>query len=300
MKVAVTGATGFLGRYIVDRLAADGNQCRCWYRNQESCFQPPGSQSVEWIHGELGDSSACAALVADCDAVVHSGLHRTGRSFRGGEGDIAEFVQTNVVGSIQLIEAARTADVPRFVFVSTCAVHEKILDDRPLDEHHPLYPLTHYGAYKAAVEQFVHSYGFGAGYNICAIRPSGIYGVHHQPGMSKWFDLVQRVRNGEPVVCERGGKEVHVADVAAAINLLLHNQSNAGEVFSCCDRYISEYQVASLAKELTGSRSEISGGPKSPRHTIICDKLRSLGFQFGGQQRLTETVTGLLEALQRS
>ncbi len=69
----------------------------------------------------------------------------------------------NLLGTLELIEASIAAGVKRFIFVSTCAVHEKILDDRPLDEAHPLWPLTHYGAHKAAIEKFVHSYGYGQG-----------------------------------------------------------------------------------------------------------------------------------------
>ena len=65
-----------------------------------------------------------------------------------------EFVEKNVLGTLQLIRAARQANVGRFVFVSTCAVHEKILDDRPLDETHPTWATRHYGAHKAAIEQF--------------------------------------------------------------------------------------------------------------------------------------------------
>ena len=64
------------------------------------------------------------------------------------------------MGSIRLIEAARQQQgLSGFVYLSTCAVHDKILNDRPLDEQHPLWAKSHYGAHKAAVEKFVHSFG---------------------------------------------------------------------------------------------------------------------------------------------
>ena len=132
-----------------------------------------------------------------------------------------EFAQKNVVGTLMLIEAARRAGVGRFVFISTCAVHEKILDDRPLDEAHPLWATSHYGAHKAAIKKFVHSYGLGEGYPICALRPTGVYGVTRPIKHSKWFDLVSAVVRGETVRCSRGGKEVHAADVAKAVGVLL-------------------------------------------------------------------------------
>lgn len=298
MKVAITGATGFLGHYIVRRMLQEGNDCRCWYRNESRRFTPPTGGSIDWVAGELGSVAACEELLEGCDAVVHSGLHRSGDSFRGGEGEVTEFVQRNVVGTIQLIEAARQARVRKFVYISTCAVHEKILDDRPLDEAHPLWMTTHYGAHKAAVEQFVHSYGFGMGFPICALRPTGIYGLHHEPPRSKWFNLVQQVVRGETVECQRGGKEVHAEDVAEAVDLLLHKEDNAGEVYSCYDRYISEFEVATLAKELSQSTAEIRGEPAAPKNQIVSDKIKALGMQFGGDALLRKTVKQLVQAAQ--
>lgn len=294
MKVAVTGATGFIGRYIVRKLLAEGNNCRCWFRDPSRCFGGDDA-AIEWVTGELGSRDSCEQLVAGCDAVVHSGLHRHGESFRGGEGDVSEFVQKNVVGTIQLIEAARAAQVRKFVFLSTCAVHERILEDRPLDESHPLWMTTHYGAYKAAVEQFVHSYGFGVGFPIVALRPTGVYGLHHAPERSKWYDLVRQVKRGEDVECLRGGKEVHAADVADAVDLLLHTHDNAGEVYSCYDRYVSQLEVAQLARKLTGSSSTIVGDPIAPRHQIVSDKIKGLGMTFGGDALLESTIASLLE-----
>ena len=125
------------------------------------------------------------------------------------------------LGTLELIEAARRAGVARFVFISTCAVHEKILNDRPLDETHPTWATSHYGAHKAAIEQFVYSYGLGEGYPICALRPTGIYGLARPVQDSRWFDLVQAVTRGEPVDVHGGGKEVHASDVAHAVEILL-------------------------------------------------------------------------------
>ncbi|MCE9607058.1 MAG: NAD(P)-dependent oxidoreductase [Planctomycetia bacterium] len=178
MKIAVTGTTGFVGRYIVRHLVAAGHTCRCWYRpeSDRDGLDDVGPK-IEWIEGGLGNKAQAAELVAGCDAVVHAALHHPGGGFRGGEGDIFTFAEKNVLGTLQLIEAARRTGVERFVFISTCAVHEKILGDRPLDETHPTTPTSHYGAHKASLEQFVHSYGWGMKYPICALRPTGVYGV---------------------------------------------------------------------------------------------------------------------------
>jgi nucleoside-diphosphate-sugar epimerase len=300
MKVAVTGATGFIGRYIVQHLTDQGHICRCSYRgsSDRGGFDPL-EKHLEWFSAELNDGNE-PSLVEDCDAVVHAALHHPGGGFRGGEGDLIEFVERNVVGSLRLIEAAQAASVPRFVFISTCAVHERILDDRPLDEAHPLWPASHYGAHKAAVEKFVHSYGVGREYPICALRPTGVYGIARPIEHSKWFELVQSVVRGEAVTCGRGGKEVHAADVAKAVGVLLTAEGIAGEAFNCYDRYVSQFDVATLAKELSQCGSEILGHPTQPKHQIETSKLRALGMEFGGEQLLRKTIGQLVETIRRA
>jgi nucleoside-diphosphate-sugar epimerase len=299
MRIGITGGTGFLGRYLIRRFVEQGHTCRAWYRpeSDRSGFEPIADR-IEWVPGELGDAEAAGSLATGCDALVHSALYRHGPAFRGGEGDIVGFAQTNVIGTLQLIGAARRAGVGRFVFISTCAVHEVILDDRGLDEAHPLWPTSHYGAHKAAIEKFVHSYGLGEGYPICALRPTGIYGLAHPPEQSRWIDLVRRVARGEEVTCRGGGKEVHAADVARATGLLLTAENIAGQSYNCYDLYVSEYDVATLARELSGSRAVIRGEPRQPKHQIETGKLRALGMTFGGRPLLEQTIRQLLEAVE--
>jgi nucleoside-diphosphate-sugar epimerase len=298
MRIAITGATGFLGRYLVSHLTQRGHVCRCWHRptsDRSGITAEP--RQLEWVAGELGDETAGRALVAGCEAIVHAALEHSGGGFRSDQGNVIDVVQTNVVGTIRLIEAARAAGVRRFVFISTCAVYEKILDDRPLDEAHPLWPGSHYGAHKAAIEKFVHSYGFGEGYDICALRPTGIYGLAHPVAQSRWFELVRAVVRGEDVTCQGGGKEVHAADVARAVDILLTAPGIAGEAYNCYDRYISEYDVATLAKRLSGSAARIRGEQTRPKHQIVTDKLRALGMIFGGDALLEQTIKELLAAV---
>ena len=298
MLIALTGGTGFIGRHIIERLCRRGDRVRCLARDSSdrTGFESAEGQ-LEWVTGELADGDH-REFVEGCDAVVHAALDRPGRDFRGAEGNLVDFLNTNFMGSIRLMEAARLAGAGRFIFISTCAVHEKILDDRPLDETHPLWPRTHYGAHKAALEKFVHSYGLGHDFDICALRPSGVYGVARNPADSKWFEMIQSIVRGEPVTCSRGGKEVHAADVAQAVEVLLNASSVQGEAYSCCDQYISEFTVAHLARDISGSLAAIAGEQKSPRHQIVADKLCRLGMQFGGDAILRETVQQLVMASQ--
>ncbi len=299
MKIALTGATGFIGRYIVNQLDGEGHSLRCWHRESSNRqgFEHVGD--LTWVAGDLGDRKQADALVDGCDAVVHAALYRPGKGFMGAEGDLIEFVEKNVVGTLKLIEAARDAGAGRFVAVSTCAVHDKILEDRPLDETHPLWATSHYGAHKAAIEQFVHSFGLGQDYPICAVRPTGVYGLAHPAENSKWFDLISAVVREENVECSRGGKEVHAADVAKAIDILLTADGINGEAYNCCDRYVSDFHVATLAKELSGSSAQVSGESKQPKHQIETGKIQSLGMRFGGEELLRQTVAELVENAQR-
>lgn len=298
MLIGVTGATGFLGRHIVRRLVAAGHTCRCWHRpkSDRSGFDDLAG-GIEWTEGTLGDTSANAALTDGVDAVVHAALERYGAGFRASADEsVLPFLQANLMGSLQLIERARLAGVGRFVFISTCALHEVILDDRPLDEAHPLWATGHYGAHKAAIEAFVSSFGRGKDLNICSLRPTGIYGVNHPPRRSKWFDIVSEVVAGKPFSSDSGGKEVHAADVAKAVELLLNADGTTGECYNCYDTYIAQRHVAELAKEISGSDSEIGGAVRGPKHQIETGKIRKLGMTFGGEALLRETITKLVEA----
>src|SRR5207244_1142229 len=75
MKIALTGATGFLGRYNVSHLAGAGHRLRCWHRegSDRSGFDAVAG-AVEWLPGELGDAAAIRQLVDGVDAVVHGAV----------------------------------------------------------------------------------------------------------------------------------------------------------------------------------------------------------------------------------
>src|SRR5207302_3895418 len=164
------------------------------------------ADAIEWLPGSLGQESAARELVGTSDAVIHAAVQWEGPRHRGraSQGDPSVFFGVNLTGSLQLFQAAFEAGVSRFVFLSTCAVHEVILDDRPLDEAHPVWPSGHYGAHKAALEAFVHSFGLGQGWPICALRPTGIYGLGHPPPTSRWIDLVGQVLRGEAIATAKG------------------------------------------------------------------------------------------------
>ena len=305
MKIFVTGATGFVGGELTSQLLADGHNLRLWHRSVPASasllkLQRQLGTRIELVQGQLGDGRETEA-VQGCDAVVHAALWREDGSFQQPPKNLLKYLDINLTGSIRLIEAAMHQEVERFVYLSTCAVHDKILNDRALDEKHPLWAETHYGAHKAAVEKFIHSFGHGDGYPVCALRPSGIYGLASPIEHSKWFDLIADVVAGNTVQPTGGGKEVHVSDVAKAIRLLLDAPADAvaGEAFSCCDSYYSHYDIATTAKQVAASSAEILGSQKSPKHLIETNKIESLGMKFSGMSAFERTITDICHRLMR-
>lgn len=297
MHIAVTGATGFLGRAIVSTLVERGHSCRCWYRmkSDRGGFEAV-EKSIEWVPGSLRDAKSETSLISGCDALVHSALDRPGESFMGGEGDLVSFAEANLMGSLRLFRAAEEASLSRTVFISTCAVYESILDDRPLDEAHPLWPGSHYGAHKAALEAFVHSFGKN-GLPICALRPTGIYGLARPIERSKYFGLIRDLVEGRDATARRGGKEVHVTDVARAVALLLDAPANQviGQSFNCYDLYVSEYDVGAIARD-SGAPGRLLGEQTRPKHEIETAKLRGLGMTFGGREQLEQYVRAIVSS----
>lgn len=299
MKIGLTGGTGFIGRYLIKNLLDHQHQLNCWHRSTiDEADHELNRDGLQWIHGDLAQCDSVNELVSGCDVVVHNAFWTPGTRFQGEEGDIVKFVETNVIGALKLIEASISAGVRKFIFVSTCAVHEKILEDRNLDEAHPLWPKSHYGAHKAAIEKFVHSYGLGHGFDICAIRPTGVYGLHHHPRQSKWYSLISDVVSGNPVECNRGGKEVHAADVAESIRLLIDHPQTKGEAYSCYDQYVSQFEVATIAKEISQSQSEVRGEVTRPKHQIDNSKIKSVGMKFGGTPLLRQTIESIVQQIQ--
>ncbi len=297
MTAAVTGATGYLGRFIVERLIEEGVAVRAWRRPGSDIRGLPSA--VEWLDGDLASPESHAALVGGADMLVHSALdHLPGRYRRGEGDDLPRYLRTNVGESLALAMAARAAGVRRCVVISSRAVFgtEHL---GPIPDGARVSPDTNYGAAKAALEAFVQCWG-GEGWPIAALRPTGIYGMVMPVENSKWFDLVGRALRGE-AIAPRSGSEVHGADVAQAVWRLLTADpaAVAGRMFNCSDIVVSTRDIVRLAHRSAGTSGPLPDISPAPKNIMECSGLRQLGIAFGGWPLLEETVAGLVAAVAR-
>lgn len=161
MTVAVTGATGFVGQAFLDAAEDAGIEVRALTRRAMR-----RRRGVEWQRGDLSNRTALSKLVERAEAVVHiAGVVNTP--------DPAGFHLGNVAGTLQLIEAAIAAGVPRIVFVSSLAAREP--------------KLSAYGASKRKAERLVAA----SGLDWTIVRPPAIYGPRDRE-ILELFKLAKR------------------------------------------------------------------------------------------------------------
>lgn len=261
MLVALTGASGFIGSYTAAALRRAGHEVRVLVR-MTSRRDHIEAYASDWRYGDAADPQAIAGLVAGVDAVIHNAA-----DWDALERSPATNFEYNVLGSLRLLEAARLAGVDQFVFVSSVAVYHEILPDRTLDENHPTWPSSIYGAYKAAIEPHLKAYHFTYGMNTSAWRPAAVYGIDPVLTNSQWYDLVDRARRGTTVDTPQGGKITHVQDVADALAFAIGDDSVAGQFYNLVDGYMYWQVAAEFAKQITGSAATIvdrkGAGPKN-------------------------------------
>lgn len=162
MIVAVTGATGFVGRAVVDRAAGSGLSLRALTRRAQ-----PSRAGITWIAGALDKPDSLATLVEGADVVLHiAGVVNAP--------DRAGFVAGNIDGTRAIVEAAKAAGIKRFVHVSSLSAREPA--------------LSTYGWSKRQAEDMV----MASALDWTIVRPSGIYG----PGDIEMRDMFRAAKMG--------------------------------------------------------------------------------------------------------
>ena len=270
MLVALTGAHGFLGGYTAAALRRAGHRVRGLIHSEDRLHKSPHVE--EWQVGDQYDLQAQSRLVTGVAAVIQVAIDWKALN----DGPIPNF-ERNMLGSLRLLESCRLAGVPQFLFVSSVEVYHEILPDRPLDETHPAWPGSLYGAYKSAFELHLKAYHAAYGMNASAWRPATMYGLHPTPQKSLWFDLIKAVRAGEAISTNAGGLLVHVEDVADALALALGDASVAGQLYNLVDFGMDWREAAEIARGLTGSASTIEGR-RIPGAALHVDAAKARSF----------------------
>ena len=147
-KVLVTGATGFIGGRLVEKLLLEeGAEVRVLVRNFGSAVWL-SRLDVAMMSGDITEPATLVEAVAGCNVVVHCA------AALGGEADV--MARVNVTGTANLLAAAEAAGVARFVHVSTLAVHGQDIPDGT-NETTPYRPVTEYGRTKLQADQLVEA-----------------------------------------------------------------------------------------------------------------------------------------------
>ncbi|MDE0350754.1 MAG: NAD(P)-dependent oxidoreductase [Gammaproteobacteria bacterium] len=288
MRVAVTGATGIVGQFVVGRLLREGCRVAALARAGTDRSICPGD--VEWIGGDLGDQAALDALVGGADGLVHCAFQHLPGRYRGGEGDdVPGFWRINLGGTIDLLEAAAGAGVARTVLMSSRAVFGLPVEG-PIGDAHRTAATTHYGAMKAATEALAGVYR-----DVVALRPTGVYGVVRPLTRTKWLGLAEDVAAGRPVGVSRSGTEVHGEDVADAAWRLLTAPSAtvAGRVFNCSDIAVETRVIVHRMRAALGRPGPLPAAALPAGNVLRCDGLHALGWRPGGDARLQEEIDAL-------
>ncbi len=246
MKVLVTGATGFLGSHVVERLVQQGHHVRALVR-RTSRTDFLESLGVERVLASLETGEGLREAVEGVEAVVHgAGVVKARHP--------EEFRRVNAEGTQRLLDAVQAAapDVRRFLYVSSLAAAGFRDDGLPKREEDPPTPLTHYGKSKLEGERAVLERADAM--PVTAIRPPAIYGPRDTE-MYAFFQMVARrlvAFLGRP---DHRLSLVYAPDCAEAIVTALQTEHPSGRVYFVEDgrRYTQE-EFARIVGEAIGVR----------------------------------------------
>jgi nucleoside-diphosphate-sugar epimerase len=294
MLVALTGASGFIGSYTAAALK-QAHAVRALVRSTSR--RDHIEQHVdEFVEGEQSDVSALERLVQGVDAVVHSSV-----DWRARERSPMQNFQSNMLGSLALLEATRLAGVRQFIFVSSAAVYHEIpaSAEGRITEETVTWPQGTYGAYKAAIEAHLKAYHFEYGMNTSAWRPAAVYGLNPTLKRSQWFGLIDAARRGERIATSAGGKITHVQDVADALALAVGECGVAGQFYNLAERYMYWQVAAELAKELSESDAPIEDCKGSgPRNQFDTSKAVAFFDRHHRHEGLRRGIVGVRHYVQ--
>ncbi len=269
MKVAITGASGLVGRFLVDWASAAGHE-------------------VQTLSRVNGYSLADRPDLTGVDFLIHSAFSHISGRYRGGEGNDPEgFKRANLDGSVALFDAAKSSDVKRVVFLSSRAVYGDYPAGTLLTEDLTPRPDTLYGEVKLRAEDALAKLT-DANFIGQSIRATGVYGALGAD--NKWAKLFADFAAGITPP-PRAGTEVHGIDLARAIDLL--DKAPSG-VYNVSDITIDTRDLLERVAALTGATTPLPERQAKPVSAMSTERIERYGWTKGGWERLDQTLPSLI------
>ena len=246
LKTLVTGATGFVGRAVVEALLAQGREVRVLARRPQ--HRALSGLPVEMVRGDLTDPASLQRAVQGCSRLFH-----VAADYRLWVPDPATMYATNVEGTRALLQAALEAGVERVVYTSTVGTLGNPGDGTPGTEETPVSladMVGHYKKSKFLAEQAALEYA-GQGLPLVVVNPSTPVGAWDVRPTPTGQMLVDFLRGKMPAFLDSGLNLIHVRDVAQG-HLSAEDRGRVGE------KYILGHQNLTLA-EIFAKLALISG-----------------------------------------
>ncbi len=300
MKILVTGGAGFIASHISDAFINEGHEVFI-VDNLSTGFEKNINHKAKFIKADICDKKLSDLFEKEKFDVVNH--HAAQMDVRRSVADPAFDANTNIIGTINLLQNCIKTGVKKFMFASTGGAVYGEQNYFPADEKHPTSPLSPYGISKLAVEKYLFFYNTQYGLNYTVLRYANIYGPRQNPfgeaGVIAIF--ASKLLKNEQTIINGSGKQtrdyVFVGDVVKA-NLLALND-NQSDVFNVGTG--KETDVNALFSELnkiTGKGQEEKHGPAAPgeqmRSVITSEKL----FKKFNWKPDTELHSGLQKTVQ--
>ncbi len=266
MRVLVTGAAGFIGWKVCERLLADGWEV-AGVDNLNDAYDV---RLKQWRLGRLVERGNFAFHRLDiCDREGLRPLFREGveavinLAARAGVRASVEnplvYVETNVTGTLNLLELCRGYGVRKFVLASTSSLYGKDNEPPFREEDNTDRPLSPYAASKKAAEALCHSYHHLYGLDVTVLRYFTVYGPAGRPDMAL-YRFAEAIREGRPVVIYGDGRQLrdftYVEDIArgtvAALRVVGFEVINLGS-----DHPVGLLEALGMIERLMGARAAV-------------------------------------------
>ncbi len=273
----ITGAQGCIGSWIVKALAERGDTTVVFDRSADSrrldaIMKSDDLKRVRFVKGDITDAAALLAALQRSSA--RRVMHLAGLQVPSCQADPAAGALVNVVGTLNVFEAARAVDVERVVYASSAAVFGLSEDDAPLDETAACEPGTHYGVFKRTNEGNARVYFLAHGLSSVGLRPLTVYGVNRDSGLtSDPTKAMKAAMLGIPFHIRFGGATdfQYVRDTAAAFIACADSAPPGALVFNLHGETVDVARIVNVINEEAGRDLVTFGGLPIPIPAAIND-----------------------------